>query len=826
MNKRLTSFWGIMLVLVIMISGSGVVYITASLEQAGVLLVEPNNVTVTNGESFTLAINIANVSDLNSWQITICWNASIIELNPPNSSALIQGSFLKSVSGVTTYFKTPTYVKGSGVLNNVEGGINQQTGAKGSGTLFTLNFNAVGDGSTQIVMSNFNLFDPSGVPMKPGPTSVPGKVTVNSGSVVHDIAVVRFECQHTVLVDQQVRLNATVENEGTANEANVEVYMLLDSNLYNQTSIPQLRVDSEANCSFSWTPYSVGTYSVTVYARPVASETNTQNNNVSCQVMVTTRAVDEVDVSFSPLPPSRILLGSPVWLNTTVKNLGIQAEANLLVSIYLDGTKSCISEISKLAEKSSEKAACYLWHASHLGTCKITASVTYVNSEQDTATGNDSVCVTVYGSAYNVSILIVSDDNAPSQVGYHLGTSLPEFKSALQAAGYKFDLWNESAQGHPSLALLKAYDVVIWTCGDFIDYTSKTPDATDAATLEKYLDQGGNILIEGQRVCWERQAIADDFANDVLHINYLASCETAPLEVLDPSHPIASNLPINISWAMQPLGGADGVDPVNGGEKIVAFGDVYEYGAIVAFDGTEADTGSTIVYSFPLYWLPLNDSKTLVLNSVDWLTRFGIDKVAGKIVKSPTDSVYFVYTDPEQMGSTATYDAAAGAMIFSLCDNPQHQGFFDTLQWFLPRGEVNQTAIDNSVIVVVGKPVDQPVTRYYESTDLPQITSTQNSTCYIFQNDAGVPIASILKADVANGTEDLCVIQAFKEGNNELLLLYGFSWRGTYAAGMFFAQEIAKNLSNYPFSYMILKWQDKSLEGVPQLSEIEILKTG
>jgi hypothetical protein len=41
-----------------------------------------------------------------------------------------------------------------------------------------------------------------------------------------------------------------------------------------------------------------------------------------------------------------------------------------------------------------------------------------------------------------------------------------------------------------------------------------------------------------------------------------------------------------------------------------------------------------------------------------------------------------------------------------------------------------------------------------------------------------------------------------------MLLCYGFSWKGTYAAGKYFAAEIYPHIATYLYTWLIVYWED------------------
>ena len=83
------------------------------------------------------------------------------------------------------------------------------------------------------------------------------------------------------------------------------------------------------------------------------------------------------------------------------------------------------------------------------------------------------------------------------------------------------------------------FTLVIWTCGDYYIWAV---DPTDATTLESYLAQGGNILLEGQDIGYDHGA--DDFMVNVAHAIFEVDDAGAPgLTVTNTTHPVTQDLP-------------------------------------------------------------------------------------------------------------------------------------------------------------------------------------------------------------------------------------------------------------------------------------------
>ena len=65
-----------------------------------------------------------------------------------------------------------------------------------------------------------------------------------------------------------------------------------------------------------------------------------------------------------------------------------------------------------------------------------------------------------------------------------------------------------------------------------------------------------------------------------------------------------------------------------------------------------------------------------------------------------------------------------------------------------------------------------------------------------------------------NFGEDMFAIETYKDtGGRNIILIYGFGWKGTYAAGKYFNDVIYPNISTYNVVWTIIKWQDANGNG-------------
>ena len=138
---------------------------------------------------------------------------------------------------------------------------------------------------------------------------------------------------------------------------------------------------------------------------------------------------------------------------------------------------------------------------------------------------------------------------------------------------------------------------------------------------------------------------------------------------------------------------------------------------------------------------------------------------------------------------------------------------------------VNQatgTAIGEAMdsIVSFGGPVVNPIVKNAESETTPQADRAPiryyyaDGVCY-FQHWNGSAITGAnLPIAYVNNDKDMFVIETYQDSmGRNVMLCYGFGWKGTYAAGKFFDANIYHNLDSYKVSWVIVKWEDTNGDG-------------
>jgi hypothetical protein len=131
---------------------------TVSSSSSTVLFVDPNTVQETVGQNFAVNVSISNVTDLYAWQLTLTWNPSLLSV-----TNVAEGPMLRS-SGNSTYF-SPKVNAASGNLSALCSRLlsigSSVTGVSGNGTLMTIQFKVIANGSCDLSLYDTQLRDPN-----------------------------------------------------------------------------------------------------------------------------------------------------------------------------------------------------------------------------------------------------------------------------------------------------------------------------------------------------------------------------------------------------------------------------------------------------------------------------------------------------------------------------------------------------------------------------------------------------------------------------------------------------------------------------------------
>ena len=119
--------------------------ITPPTGTAGVLYLEPANLTLTPSQDFTVELKVTSITNLKGYSVTLSYDPTLISLQE-----VTEGSFF-STKGKTFFYKKVDDTKGTILIDCALLGKTLST--SGEGTLATLSFTCLKAGSTSIEFS-------------------------------------------------------------------------------------------------------------------------------------------------------------------------------------------------------------------------------------------------------------------------------------------------------------------------------------------------------------------------------------------------------------------------------------------------------------------------------------------------------------------------------------------------------------------------------------------------------------------------------------------------------------------------------------------------
>jgi hypothetical protein len=209
-----------------------------------------------------------------------------------------------------------------------------------------------------------------------------------------------------------------------------------------------------------------------------------------------------------------------------------------------------------------------------------------------------------------------------------------------------------------------------------------------------------------------------------------------------------------------------------------------------------------------------------------------VSDLNGLVIAAGANQAYFVYADPNRMTrAVATYDVAAGSLVYGLCQNTQIQGF-DTNAACVSQGasDKGRLLLSNKTVLMFGGPSPHWCVDYLQKQGLTPVSSFAQAVGGVTHYRFVVTNTSTVLVDVTQSinfqNEDYFVIMALKDAqNNTIFISYGFDWKGTWGAGIYL-KAMSSNLTAYSNQYYVFHWVDSSHDGVPQAGEMTQVATG
>jgi parallel beta-helix repeat protein len=122
--------------------------------------------------------------------------------------------------------------------------------------------------------------------------------------------------------------------------------------------------------------------------------------------------------------------------------------------------------------------------------------------------------------------------------------------------------------------------------------------------------------------------------------------------------------------------------------------------------------------------------------------------------------------------------------------------------------------LPGEAIATFGGPDVNLVTYWAENGDAPVHFVIEGDRFYFkHANGSYIPGAD-LPISVINFGEDMFVLETFQDPDGRfVVILQGFGWKGSYAAGKYFDRVVFPELGSYCFGWIIVKWDDSNSDG-------------
>jgi len=240
----------------------------------------PQTINLTASDSFTINVNVINVTDLGAYDFKLGYNNTVVV-----ATEVGVGDFFPKTSNV---IRRKIDSSNGIVWVAVCSPIGSVLEISGNGTLATIRFKAISTGSC--VLKLFDV-DFVGVRDKFDFIHIPHNTV--SGYVQCKI----YEHETTAYLNAPVHLelgsswmiNGSVVNKGLCNETDVSFQLLIDGEMVNSTIVSLLELGASISLTYMFMPDEERSYNTTAYVKPVPNEEHTQNNVASANIVVRTQ---------------------------------------------------------------------------------------------------------------------------------------------------------------------------------------------------------------------------------------------------------------------------------------------------------------------------------------------------------------------------------------------------------------------------------------------------------------------------------------------------------------------------------------------------------
>ena len=238
---------------------------------------------VSLGDTFTIDVTVdPEGNSVYGAQYDLTFNQAILQV-----ISQAKGGFLAQ-DGINSVEITNKFNNTIGKVKYGETRMGAEDGVTGAGVLATITFEAVSGGSTDILLSNVIVSDPSAKPIS-GVVLNNGTVNVGgSPQPLIDLTPTALNIPDPIYVDHDYTLDATISNLESGDASAFNVTLKVNGVVVDGKRVGGLSGNSDTSVSFSWRPETIGSCMLLVETDSNAEidESDESNNSLSATANV------------------------------------------------------------------------------------------------------------------------------------------------------------------------------------------------------------------------------------------------------------------------------------------------------------------------------------------------------------------------------------------------------------------------------------------------------------------------------------------------------------------------------------------------------------
>jgi hypothetical protein len=216
-----------------------------------------------------------------------------------------------------------------------------------------------------------------------------------------------------------------------------------------------------------------------------------------------------------------------------------------------------------------------------------------------------------------------------------------------------------------------------------------------------------------------------------------------------------------------------------------------------------------------------------MMRDMGWNITHSLAEFEYDVKNAPSYNACFVYPDYEGSKPSGVYyaslsDWTAIGFIIGMCSSSQNETT-DTDPTVINTSN-GMIILSDAKFVLFGGPLVNSAGYYYENNRIaPVYWGLDGSTYYWYlANGTKLDSTGMPFSQIAAGSQDMFLIEVFTDSSgNVIYYMYGYGWKGTFAAGKFFKFVIAPDIANYTGSFYVFRWTDTDSDSFVDLDEID-----